>query len=113
MTFDNPPPFSPLAVNGVEAGWLRARLRTPLPPGSAAQPAVATITLSVQATRANVVPARAFANAVPLDLSRDFYPLGEQPRLNDAFYVALSEESASPAPPSPSRLPRALRSRFS
>ena len=39
---------------------------------------------------------RAVANAVPGDLSRDFYPLGEQPRPNDAFYLALCEEAAKP-----------------
>src|SRR5262249_48926101 len=54
------------------------------------------IDVSARVSRAGAVPTRAFVNATPLDLSRDFLPLGDQPRLNDAFYVALPEEAARP-----------------
>jgi len=33
-------------------------------------------------------------NASPLDLSKDFRPLGEQPRFNDTFYLAVPEAFA-------------------
>ena len=42
-----------------------------------------------------VAPAGAFNNGVPLDVSRDFFPLGERPRFGDVFYV-LSEIFAVP-----------------
>ncbi|MFB2971839.1 putative baseplate assembly protein [Aerosakkonema sp. BLCC-F183] len=34
---------------------------------------------------------RCFFNTAPIDLSKDFYPFGEQPRFNDTFYIALDE----------------------
>ncbi len=42
-----------------------------------------------------VPPAGAFNNGIPLDISRDFFPLGERPRFGDVFYV-LSEIFAAP-----------------
>ena len=42
-----------------------------------------------------VPPAGAFNNGIPLDVSRDFFPLGERPRFGDVFYV-LSEIFAAP-----------------
>lgn len=92
---DLPAPV-PQTINGIAAGWLRARLEAPLPPGTAAPPSITRITTSVQVSRNGLAPAQTFANSVPLDLSKDFYPFGEQPRLNDAFYLALPEESAKP-----------------
>jgi Baseplate J-like protein len=41
-------------------------------------------------------PAAGFFNASALDLSKDFYPLGEQPRFNDTFYVACPDALARP-----------------
>ena len=41
-------------------------------------------------------PPAAFSNASQVDLSKDFYPLGEQPRFNDTFYVACPEALARP-----------------
>lgn len=83
-------------VAGVTAGWLRARLEAPLPPGTAAPPNITRIATSVQVVRNGLAPVQAFATGVLLDLSKDFYPFGEQPRLNDAFYLALPEASAKP-----------------
>jgi hypothetical protein len=39
----------------------------------------------------------AFFNASAIDLSKDFFPLGEQPRYNDALYLACEEVLARPA----------------
>lgn len=43
------------------------------------------------------VPDMAFFNASAIDLSKDYYPLGEQPRYNDALYLACEEVLARPA----------------
>lgn len=42
-----------------------------------------------------VPPAGAFNNGIPLDISRDFFPLGERPKFGEVFYV-LSEIFAAP-----------------
>jgi hypothetical protein len=43
------------------------------------------------------VPAQAaFCNASGIDLSKDFYPLGQEPQFNDTFYVACPEALARP-----------------
>jgi hypothetical protein len=41
-------------------------------------------------------PPAAFCDAIPVDLSKDFYPLGEQPVFNDTFYVACPDTLAWP-----------------
>jgi hypothetical protein len=43
-----------------------------------------------------VPPAGAFCNATGVDLSKDFYPLGQQPHFNDTFYVACPDALAGP-----------------
>ena len=43
-----------------------------------------------------VPPSAAFCNASELDLSKDFYPFGQQPQFNDTFYVACPEALARP-----------------
>lgn len=85
-----------VAASWVDAAWIRARLNTALPPGATIPPTIEQISASVTVTRTNLLPVQAFANSVVLDLSKDFYPFGEQPRPNDALYLALPEESAKP-----------------
>ena len=41
-------------------------------------------------------PAAAFCNASGIDLSKDFYPLGQQPQFNDTCYVACPDSLARP-----------------
>ncbi len=41
-------------------------------------------------------PSAAFCNTSPIDLSKDFYPLGEQPVFNDTFFVACPDTLAWP-----------------
>ncbi len=43
-----------------------------------------------------VPPADAFCNATGIDLSKDFYPLGQQPQFNDTFSVACPAALAGP-----------------
>jgi len=43
-----------------------------------------------------VPPPAAFCNASDIDLSKDFYPLGQQPQFNDTFYVACPDPLAKP-----------------
>lgn len=43
-----------------------------------------------------VAPPGAFAGGTPLDVTRDFYPFGEQPRFNDTFYLACPASLVRP-----------------
>ncbi|WP_448573739.1 putative baseplate assembly protein [Trichothermofontia sp.] len=91
LTWPTAPAFAKTTVDGVEAAWLRIQLdNTPLPPGNAL-PLVGVITAQINLNRTGLVPDRAFFNNAPLDLSKDFYPFGEQPRFNDTFYFASRE----------------------
>jgi hypothetical protein len=42
------------------------------------------------------VPERGFSNQTPIDLSKDFLPFGDKPRVGDAFYVANEEAFSKP-----------------
>ena len=96
VTMTNPPVPARTAINGLAAAWVRARLNAALIPGAPAPPDIRRITTDVTVIRSGLIPAQGFANSVTIDLSKDFYPFGEQPRLSDAFYLALPEVSAKP-----------------
>jgi hypothetical protein len=59
-------------------------------------PLLSAITVRVNTPAEPPPPPAAFFNDSPLDTSKDFYPLGEQPRFNDTFYVACPEPLARP-----------------
>lgn len=44
----------------------------------------------------SVAPPAAFCNNSPLDVSKDLYPFGEQPRFNDTFFLACPDSLARP-----------------
>ncbi len=87
VTLSNLPPLAPHLLDGQEAGWIRAQLTTPR---SSQSPRLHCEQISVSATltSTNLNPDRCFYNTTPIDLSKDFYPFGEQPRFNDTFYMA-------------------------
>lgn len=45
------------------------------------------IYLSLPGTRPHLLATTGFNNSLTLDMSKDFYPLGETPRFNDVFYL--------------------------
>ena len=47
-------------------------------------------------SQSNLIPEVCLFNSTPLDLTKDFYPFGEQPELNDTFYIALHESFIKP-----------------
>ncbi len=86
------PVLTKYTIDGFEAGWLRARLENPLPPThSSPLPIVNSISTTVNIELSGLKPDLCFFNTVPLDLSKDFYPFGEQPRFNDTFYIASQD----------------------
>jgi predicted phage baseplate assembly protein len=57
-------------------------------------PTINRITVSAEINKNDLTPDFCFFNTVPIDLSKDFYPFGEQPRFNDTLYIASKEAFA-------------------
>ncbi|MEG4854339.1 baseplate J/gp47 family protein [Microcoleus sp. B5-D4] len=84
-------------INGVEAAWLRVGLNTSIAP-TQSLPYINAILTGVLIERNNLIqPDLCFFNASLLDLSKDFYPFGQQPRFNDTFYIGSKEIFAKPS----------------
>jgi hypothetical protein len=83
-------------INGLEAGWLRARLDTSLSQNSSQLPYINSISAKAKIEPSGLAPDLCFFNTVPLDLSKDFYPFGEQTHFNDTLYIASQEVFARP-----------------
>ena len=111
LTKDGDIVFSNLAavpratVQNVRSRWLRCRLLTPVtnmkgPAGGMLTdtdlPLVQTAFMRVALNRTGLPVEAAFTNTVPVDLSKDFFPLGERPRYGDVFYLANGETFARP-----------------
>ncbi|AKV66609.1 MULTISPECIES: putative baseplate assembly protein [Microcystis] len=78
-------------INGVEASWLKVALNQPFTAGSDPLPSIQSITASVRVNQSNLLPDLGFINSSPLDLTKDFSPFGETPRLSDTLYLASQE----------------------
>ncbi|WP_416978245.1 putative baseplate assembly protein [Streptomyces sp. T028] len=59
-------------------------------------PTVTGIGVSTVTAPEPVAPPGAFAGGTPLDVTRDFFPFGEQPRFNDTFYLACPANLVRP-----------------
>ena len=90
---------------GGEAHWIRALLNTPLTPEligtttpseNVPLPQIAALKLGVRIDRSALSFDAAFQNNIPIDLSKDFHPFGEEPRLADTFYLASTEAFSKP-----------------
>jgi len=54
-------------------------------------PSLTIHSISITSTANNILPELAFFNSTPLDITRDFYPFGEKPKLLDTFFLAVPE----------------------
>lgn len=81
--------------DGHTSYWLRGHLTTPvLPDGQQGQrtiPVINDIQARVGFACSNIAPEAAFADGVPLDVSKDFYPFGKNPATYTTFYLACKE----------------------
>lgn len=88
LGFRVPADIAPVTVREQSARWLRVRLKAwPMAP----IPAVARVTASATLAPTGIAPDQALTGGRPIDLSMDFYPLQEQPRFNDTFYVSNAD----------------------
>jgi hypothetical protein len=89
LTFPNLPIPTFYEIQGKTARWLQANL-TNISSISAALPQISNIQGSITIQQSNLIPEVCLFNANPLDLSKDFSPFGEQPSINDTFYISLN-----------------------
>ncbi|MFB2772426.1 baseplate J/gp47 family protein [Pelatocladus sp. BLCC-F211] len=92
ITFTNLPIPVVSEIEGKAARWLQVKL-TNISPNL---PHITNIQGSINITQSNLIPEVCLFNNSPLDLSKDFYPFGEQPELNDTFYIALNDKFIKP-----------------
>ncbi|MFM6671927.1 MAG: baseplate J/gp47 family protein, partial [Dolichospermum sp.] len=59
-------------------------------------PIINQIQGSTQINQVNLMPEVCLYNDTPLDQSKNFYPFGEEPKLNDTFYIALDDTFVKP-----------------
>lgn len=91
ITFNTLPIAHPVNVNGLNAVWLQVQLNnTPVPAGEPL-PAIDILTARAEITGSDIAPDCCVFNSTTLDISKDFYPFGEQPRFNDTFYLASDQ----------------------
>jgi len=83
-------------INGLEAGWLRVRLDTSSSQNLTQFPHIDSVSAEAEINSNDIAPDLLFFNTVPIDISKDFYPFGEQPRFNDTLYIASQEVFARP-----------------
>lgn len=97
FTFLNLPISTALEINGQQAKWLRASL-TNITDAAIANnlPLITNIQGKIEIEKTDLIPDICLFNNTPLDLTKDFYPFGEQPKLNDTFYLALHDNYIKP-----------------
>jgi hypothetical protein len=96
----------PTVVGGWESSWIRGRLAIPLPPDDTARlPSIDRILLRTVVDRrlppgkdcsAGLLPDSAYADALQLDLTKPFQPLGTSPGPGTSFYLTHAEAFARP-----------------
>ncbi len=90
-----------------EIGWLRCVLKTAIAPNdrtlrqsgkvrSSELPEINALKFTLNITRSSLAVEEAFTNQLPIDLSKQFFPFGEQPKFGDTFYLANQEAFSKP-----------------
>lgn len=89
-----------VAIDGKENRWLRCLLLTPVTSAveprkgmerASQLPDVETIRMIAKLSRKGLAADSAFTNLLTIDLSKDFFPLGEKPRFGDTLWLAHRE----------------------
>ncbi|MFN6485346.1 MULTISPECIES: baseplate J/gp47 family protein [unclassified Nostoc] len=95
FTFGNLPIPAPYELQGKTAKWLQANLNN-ISSLLENLPQVTNIQGIINIKQSNLIPESCLFNTTSLDLTKDFYPFGEQPELNDTFYIALNDTFIKP-----------------
>jgi hypothetical protein len=85
------------SVNGIEAFWVRGRLDETLPPNPGrVLPEVDRITLTTEIVRNGLQPEKAFFGETEVDVTKAFYPFGQQPQPGVTFAFRSDEILSKP-----------------
>ncbi|ACC80119.1 baseplate J/gp47 family protein [Nostoc punctiforme] len=95
FTFANLPIPAPYELQGKTARWLQANLNN-ISSLIGNFPQFTNIQGTINIKQSNLIPEVCLFNTTPLDLTKDFYPFGEQPEINDTFYIALNDTFIKP-----------------
>jgi len=116
LRFPRPEDWTAGPVDGLDGFWLRARVTQGSfgAPPDGRPPLVRRLTLGEEwqlpridflqvgitinrrAADQRRVAERGFSNQAPVDLSKDFFPFGEKPKVGDVFYLASEEAFSKP-----------------
>ncbi|MFT3767550.1 MAG: putative baseplate assembly protein [Minicystis sp.] len=97
VAFKLPAPLAPSIVDGREGRWLRATLTVRLTSAEVTKvPVVHDLMLDADCNAVGLPADAALSGTTPQDLSLDFLPFGERPRIGDAFYLASQEVFSLP-----------------
>src|SRR5262249_5550566 len=94
VAFLGPIKFEPTDVNHIEGMWMRGRLAEV--PQSAEDTEIDTIRVRVEVVGEGLLPTHAYANLdnnafLPLDLSKNVYPFGKEPKPDCILYLACDD----------------------
>jgi hypothetical protein len=94
IAFMGPLKFEEHTVHHIEGNWMRGRLAEV--PGSPEDTEIDTIRARVEVAGEGLPPDFAYANLdsnayLPLDLSKNVYPLGKEPKVDCTLYLACDE----------------------
>ncbi len=94
VAFMGPLRFEPTEVNHMEGLWMRGRLAEV--PESPEDTEIDTIRLRVEVVGEGLLPTQAYANLdnnafLALDLSKNLYPFGKDPKVDCLLYLACDE----------------------
>ncbi len=94
VAFLGPLRFEPTTVNHIEGLWVRGRLAEV--PQSPEDTEIDTIRTKVEVVGEGLLPTQAYANLdnaafLPLDLSKNIYPFGKEPKVDCILYLACDE----------------------
>ncbi|WP_238845836.1 baseplate J/gp47 family protein [Nostoc edaphicum] len=92
ITFTNLSIPTPSEIQGKVGRWLQAKLTNI----SLNLPQVTNIQGSLNVKQSSLIPENCLFNSTSIDLTKDFYPFGEQPENNDTFYIALHDTFIKP-----------------
>jgi predicted phage baseplate assembly protein len=94
VAFPGPLKFEPTTVNHIEGLWVRGRLAEV--PQSPEDTEIDTIRARVEVVGEGLLPDQAYANLdnnafLPLDLSKNIYPFGKEPKVDCLLYLTCDE----------------------
>jgi hypothetical protein len=95
IAFNTPPVVAATLVDRWQGNWVRCRTLQPLKPG-AAPLSVRAVAVRLESEAKGLAAESVLNNAVVLDPTKDFFPLGHQPAFGETLYLANANALSKP-----------------